>query len=74
MHVLHAHKASVDAVASYLSLMDKYTAGGIESVPCPRCYADGVDKPLVIVPVDAEAGSARCGECRAAYEFSAQSC
>ena len=74
MHELHAHKAPVDAVAAYLSLMDKYMAGGTGSVPCPRCYADGVDHPLVIVPVETEAGSTRCSECRTAYEFGVQSC
>ncbi len=72
MHELHARKAPVDSVATYLILIDQYSAGAAASVPCPRCYADGVDNPIVISAAEEGNGSARCDGCRATYDFRAQ--
>ena len=72
MHELHARKAPIDAVASYLMLIDQYDTGTAAAVPCPRCYADGSVHALVMASADAGPQSGQCDACRATYDFRAQ--
>ena len=71
MRELHSRRVSVDQLADYLLVMDKYDAREIVTLPCPRCYADGIAVPVTITLVNSEIGSIGCDRCFASYGFGA---
>ena len=72
LHELHMRRVSVDRVARYLLTMETYERdGAATTLPCPRCYASGMDNPLRIAMTDSEVTSVNCGACAAVYDFHA---
>lgn len=69
MHALHACKATVDQVASYLMNLDKFSAGLAASLPCPRCYARREVHALVMSLAGEDLLAANCECCATLYDF-----
>jgi hypothetical protein len=69
MQKLHSRRVSVDQLASYLLIMDKYDANEVATIPCPRCYAVGITAPMLVTMVDSEIESMACDRCFASYDF-----
>ena len=72
IHELHTRRVPADRVASYLLIMDKYTAKELASLPCPQCYADGMETPLLITMMNDDMTSAECDRCAAKYDLRAR--
>jgi hypothetical protein len=71
MRELHSRRVSVDQLARYLLVMDKYDAREVATLPCPRCHADGIAAPMVVTLNNAEIISMVCDRCFASYDFGA---
>jgi hypothetical protein len=69
MHELHSRRVSVDQLASYLLIMDKYDAREVATIPCPQCYANDVVAPTAITLIGSEIEVIACDRCLASYDF-----
>ena len=70
IHELHTRRVPVDLVARYLLTIETYERGeAATTLPCPRCYASGMDHPLRIAMTDSEVTSVNCGACAAVYDL-----
>ncbi len=69
MRELHSRRVPVDQLASYLLIMDKFDAREVATLPCPRCYADGIAVPVTTMLVNSEIESIGCDRCFASYDF-----
>lgn len=62
---LRVHRVSADRYAAYLLVMTE------SNVPCPRCYAKGTHKALVIMEAADGTERGTCENCDASFIWAA---